>query len=396
MDTLARLPRFRLAAPLIALVGLMCAVAPIAGASPAATVTTRVPKGFVGVDVDGPMLAPSDNVDLSQQAAEMVASGVQSIRVVFSWAQAQPYAAWADVPSAQQSQFESGADNVPTDFAATDEIVALAATHGMRVLPTVIYAPPWDAGRNPAGGLSPPAGAAGYASYLTTLIGRYGPDGSFWVTHPSIPKQPIRTWQVWNEPNLTVYWPQPFARSYVALLSAAHAAIKQADPGATVVLGALTNYVWRYLRQIYQVPGARGDFDEVAVNGFTANPTNVIVLLSDVRHALDRDGDGAKPMLATELSFPSAVGRSPQHFDWDTTKAGQAADIAQLLPLLAAHRRTLDLAGFDYYTWMGQEYTGAPAFNFAGLLSYGAGGRVAAKPALAAFARAALALEGRR
>ena len=51
---------------------------------------------------------------------------------------------------------------------------------------------------------------------------------------------PIRSWQIWNEPNLAYYWKQPFASSYVSFLKVAHAAVKKAVPGARVVLGALT------------------------------------------------------------------------------------------------------------------------------------------------------------
>ena len=42
-------------------------------------------------------------------------------------------------------------------------------------------------------------------------------------------------WQIWNEENLTYYWHQPFASSYISLLRAAHNAIKRADPGAKVM-----------------------------------------------------------------------------------------------------------------------------------------------------------------
>jgi hypothetical protein len=350
----------------------------------------------VGIDLDGPPLTPADHVDLARQFDRMVASGVQSVRVAFSWSTAQPYQSWAEVPSGQSTEFTTGVGGVPTSFAATDEVVALAAARGVRVLPTVLYAPSWDAGANSSGGLEPPARAGPYADYVTDLIDRYGPRGSFWSGNPSIRRRPIRMWQVWNEPNLASYWPQPFAQSYVALLRAAHDAIRRADPGARVVLGALTNYVWNSLGQIYAIRGARSLFDVIAVNGFTTTPRNVILFLQLIRRAVLDDHDGGKPLLATELSWPSAVGKSPQVYDWNTTEAGQARNIRTLLPLLAAQRRALNLQGFYYYTWMGQEYDGAPAFNFAGLLGYDPSGRVVSKPALPAFTQTALSIEGCR
>ncbi|HEY5396038.1 MAG TPA: hypothetical protein VIL16_11640 [Trebonia sp.] len=355
-----------------------------------ATAPVAVPQGFVGVDADGPLFASGTTIDFSDQLSAMVASGVQSIRVAFNWASAQPYSTWADVPAAQRAQF-TDVGGRPVDFQATDMIVAAAARHRVSVLPTVLYAPSWDATENP-NGVDYPRAPAPYGAYLTALIGRYGPHGSFWRLNPSVPKLPIRSWQIWNEPNLSYYWKQPFAAGYVSLLRAAHAAIKRADPGAQVVLGALTNFAWKSIGQIYRIRGARNLFDAVAVNGFTLEPANVILYMRFMRSAMSHFGDGLKPLLATEISWPSAKGRTQQSFTFDTTEAGQARDLATVLRLIGADRVSLRLAGFYYYTWIGEEATGDPAFNFAGLLALH-NGVVTAKPALAAFRSGALALE---
>ena len=333
---------------------------------------TPVPQGFVGIDLDGPPLVTGDNIDLAHQFNLMVSNGVQNVRVVFSWAAAQP---------TQGASF---------DFTQTDQIVQLAAQRGVTLLPDVLYAPYWDEGRNRHGVYGPPKQTGPYAAYLTALIKRYGPHGSFWRSHS--PKEPIRMWQIWNEPNLSYYWPQPFAKTYVKLLAASHKAIKRADPGAKVVLGALTNTAWQFLGQVDKVRGALSAYDVIAVNGFTSTPARVIKYLQFVRRAADSKGNH-KPLLATEVSWPSAKGKSPQHFDWNTTEKGQAKDITALLPLLAQHRAALKLIGFDYYTWMGEETPHAPAFDYAGLLRFTPDGKITEKPALNAFHRSALALE---
>jgi hypothetical protein len=351
---------------------------------------TPVPQGFVGMDVVSPPLGSMSQAALARQFDTMVANGVQTIRLAFNWSAAQPYKSWIDVPANQQNNFVDG-DGRPTNFSATDMIVKLASQRHMTILPTVLYAPGWDAGKNKQGPLPPPARTAPYASYLTALIERYGPDGSYWDNHK--PRVPIRMWQIWNEENLPYDWPQPFAKGYVRLLKASYKAVKLADPGAKVVLGALTNVAWQSLGQINKVPGAKRAYDVISVNGFTSTPDNVIAYLQFMRRAANRQGAGSKPLLATELSWTSAKGKSPQHFDWNTTEAGQARNIAALLPLLAAHRGSLNLIGFDYYTWMGLERRGAPAFNFAGLVRLKRNGSVVAKPALGAYRKAALAIE---
>jgi hypothetical protein len=333
---------------------------------------TPVPQGFVGMDLDGPPLVAANNIDLSHQFDLMVSNGVQNVRVVFSWAAAQP------------------TKGAPFDFSQTDQVVQMAAARHVTVLPTVLYAPSWDEGKNRHGVYGPPAKTGPFAAYLTALIKRYGPHGTFWNNHS--PREPIRMWQIWNEPNLSYYWPQPFAKSYVKLLKAAHRAIRRADPGAKAVLGALTNTAWESLGQVDKVSGAMSAYDVIAVNGFTSTPARVIKYLQFVRRAADSKRNH-KPLLATELSWPSAKGKSPQHFDWSTTEKGQAKDITALLPMLAQHRAALKLIGFDYYTWMGEETPHAPAFDFAGLLRFTPDGTITEKPGLNAFHRSALALE---
>jgi hypothetical protein len=358
---------------------------------PKITAPDPVPQGFVGVDADGPMFGPDTPINFANQLKTMVSSGVQSVRVAFSWAAAQPYKTDADVPDDQTAKFTDVA-GVPTSFEFSDMVVGDAARERISVLPTVLYAPQWDAVTN-SSGVAYPRQYAPYAAYLTALVGRYGPHGSFWRENPGIPKMPIRSWQIWNEPNLAYYWKQPFASSYVSLLKVAHAAVRKADPGARIVLGALTNTAWKSLGQIYKIKGAKDLFDVVSVNGFTKIPANVMLFMLFVRRAMARNGDGAKPLIATEISWPSAKGKTKANFDFITTQAGQARNISTLLPLIGQQRLSLHLSAFYWYTWMGQEDPNTGPFNFSGLLGFHKG-NVTVKPALGAFARGALALEG--
>jgi hypothetical protein len=354
---------------------------------------TPVPRGFVGVNIDGPVLTPEGGVAMPDQFGLMRSSGAQSIRVIFGWSAAQPYASWANVPAGQQGGFVSGAGGIPTSFAATDQIVSLAAARGMSVLPIVMNTPSWDALPRSGAGLPRPRDDGLYGKYLTTLIGRYGPRGSFWRQYPGLPRRPIRNWEIWNEPDIVGFWPtQPFARSYVALLSAAHSAIRRADPGGRVVLAGVPNFSWQVLKSIYRVRGARRLFEVVDVHPYTKRPAGVIEILRRVRVSMMRGGDSGKPIIAAETGWPSSLQQTPHRFDFETTPAGQARNLRALLPLLAANRKALGLIGFYWYTWMGAESPGAYPFSFSGLLAFH-NGQVSAKPALAAFAQTARAIE---
>jgi hypothetical protein len=342
---------------------------------------------------DGPILAPG--VDLDQQLARMAASGVGRVRVEFNWSTAQPYRTMASVPADRRADFVRGPGGVPTDFQATDQIVLAAAKHHLALLAVVIASPSWDAW--PTGSHAQPVHDAPYGDYLSALVHRYGSSGTFWRAHPSIPRQPVTAWQIWNEPDLPYFWnTADFAPSYVALLRVAHAAIKRADRRAQVVLASLTGASWRGLATIYDVRGARRLFDVVGENTYAPSPGRVIAVLRAVRHTMDQHGDAGKPLIDTEAGWPSALGKTGLTLGVATTEAGQAAKLTALLPMLAAQRRALGLGGFFYYTWVSTDQVGsASPWAFAGLFRYAAAHRFYAKPAFAAFRRVALQLERR-
>jgi len=201
-------------------------------------------------------------------------------------------------------------------------------------------------------------------------------------------------WQIWNEPNLAPYWAiQPnFESSYVALLRAAHNAIKSADPRARVILAGMVNASWESIAQIYKVRGARRLFDVVGVHPYTHYPQGVITILTDVRQVMNAAGDTRKPIVADEVGWNSSAGKSPQHFGIETSEAGQARNLAALLPMLGQQRSRLGLLGFDYYDWAGVETPGGDEFDFAGLWRF-SNSRFIRKPAFGVFHRDALALE---
>ena len=224
---------------------------------------------------DGPLFNPL--VDLGGEMRVMSQAGVGSVRYAIDWSAAQPYPDAAAVPPAESARFPVTEDGVPTDFAAVDRFVALATQRRLAVLPVVLRTPTW-ARLRPDLPNSPPsaAGVEAYARFLGALIRRYGPRGTFWAANPQLPRRPLRDWQVWNEPAGTRDWSeQPGLEAYAALLARAHAAIKQADPGARVVLAGLVGRSWRQLDELYR-RGAGRHFDVAAIHPFSRYVDNVL------------------------------------------------------------------------------------------------------------------------
>lgn len=370
------------------------ALAPIAtvatiALAAAAPASARVPQGFVGVVADGPVAEPA--LDPAAEFRTMVATGVESVRLVFHWSDAQRYRRMADVPASERLLYRE-IDGVPTTFAHLDPLVANAARRRLRVLPVVTTAPGWAA-KYPGQFASPPAGTDTYAAFVRVLAERYGPRGSFWRANPRLPHRPIRAWQVWNETNLRSSWlEQRWTRPYARLLRAARRAIKGVDRRARVVLAGFANRSWSSLAALYRVPGVRRLFDEVAIHPYTSDVAGLATILGRVRHVMRRNGDRRKRMSVTEFGWTSAEGKT-EGFGIELSERGQARAAARSLRLLARNRKRLGLRGVYWYNWAGRENPpGGSLFSYSGLRRVDPDGRWIAKPAQRAFRRTALRL----
>jgi len=346
----------------------------LAGAAPAAPAAAErsVPRGWLGVIADG-ALTGEDAARFDREFDGMVSAGAESVRTAFYWNEAQPREGQAP------------------DFSRYDAVVASAARRRLRTLPIVHRTPGW-ASRDPSDLFSSPRDEAPYADFLTLLVRRYGPDGTFWAERPDLPRVPIRDWQIWNEPDLTRYWAeQPFARAYVRLLRAADLALKAADPGSRTILAGLPNESFKSLAKVYEA-GARGSFDAVALHPYTGKPRNVVRLVELARRVMRRNRDARLPVWVTELSWPAAKGRVKGTRGFETTERGQARRLGDGLRRLAAARKRLRIERVFWYTWLSTN-EGPNSFEYSGLRRLKAGKPVSAR-SLAAYRRAARRLEG--
>jgi hypothetical protein len=150
---------------------IICACAPQAHAA-------RAPKPFYG------LMAAQDPTP--SEIDRMGDGRVGTLRINFVWSAVQPR--------------EFG----PLDWDYYDKIIGKAADRGIQVLPTVYSTPRWAARR----ANHPPKKSHldDFRTFVRTAVERYGPDGSFWETHPEISSQPIAWWQFWNEPNFPNFW----------------------------------------------------------------------------------------------------------------------------------------------------------------------------------------------
>ena len=197
------------------------------------------------------------------------------------------------------------------NWSASDRVITAARTRGLNILAVLAFTPSWA---RPAGTTDKwgPTDPTAYAAFARAAVVHYGAN--------------VRTWEIWNEPNMRMFWqPSPNPAAFTNLLKAAYAQIKSADPGATVVTGGTSPASdaadgssvapVSFLQGIYAAGGG-GSFDAFGHHPsnypympMRPEPTNynynafggVTPVLHDV---MVSHGDGAKRIWATEMGAP--------------------------------------------------------------------------------------------
>ena len=301
------------------------------------------PRAFYGV------MAATDPD--STEIARMGTGRVGTLRINFVWSAVQP----------EQSS--------ALDWSHYDAIIGAAAQQGIRVLPTVYSTPHWAAARDNF----PPARAhfGEFQTFVREAAARYGSNGNFWTSNPSIPKLPVTDWQLWNEMNSPSFWfHKPNAKQYVSLLKVFHAGIKGGDPSARVVLGGLFRTprirngipLDRYLPAIYRAKGKKY-FDSAAIHPYSTTPKDALNAVKDTRKIMSQFKDKKAKLWITEVGWatggdPTPLTVSPQR---------QASYLRQTYNTLAANRKRLKIAGVIWYSW--RDLPGGIWFNHTGLFT---------------------------
>ncbi len=239
------------------------------------------------------------------------------------------------------------------DWSDYDPIVAALAAHGIRWYPIVGYSTGW-AGVIPGDSNSvvAPAHVLDFAAYAAALARRYGRGGSFWRAHPSLPQLPVEAYEIWNEENSTAFMrPQTSApEAYADLYLAARAAIRSADPHATVVVGGLalgnpgvTDEIQFIQRMYAHRPDLAGNVDAVGLHPYQSTLAYTYMRLARFRQGLDQLAGASVPIEITEIGWSTtAVSESD--------RAAYLAGLAEQLP-----RSDCNVSRLIPHTWLTQE-----------------------------------------
>ena len=251
------------------------------------------------------------------QTLQMIAAaGFHWIRQEFPWEDIEIHGRGDFVDRRNDLDGDGQADAVDA-WAKYDQIVALAEEYRLEIIARLSNPPAWSrADGNERGTYAPPDDLNDYGNYVHTVAARY--------------RGRIRYYQVWNEPNIYPEWgEQPVdPEAYTELLCLAYRRIKEADPQAVVISGALAQTIELsgrdlndliFLQRMYDA-GAADCFDVLAVNAYLlwSGPTDrrlqpLYVNYSRplyLRDIMVANGDAHKPIWISEMNA-NAVPNDP-------------------------------------------------------------------------------------
>ena len=197
-----------------------------------------------------------------------------------------------------------------------DQIVTLSEQYDLNIIARLEAPPHWSRHDGDArGAFGPPDDLSDYGDYVNVVVTRY--------------RGRIRFYQIWNEPNIYPEWGNQKVDpiGYSALLCEAYQAVKNADPEAVVISGAMAPTVelgtWNpgyrgnnmmdvvFLQRIYDT-GAGECFDIMAVNDYMlwSGPTDRRMRVTQVnysrplwvRDVMVANGDADKPIWISEMN----------------------------------------------------------------------------------------------
>ena len=323
---------------------------------------------------------------------QLASGGARVLRFSLSWRAVQPDA------------------DEPYEWRGIDYLVLAAAENGIELLPKVVGSPrfaAWDEFRAP---IDSSTARLRWQAFVAAAVRRYGTTGpgSFWhaarnclphsICAPDLPVRPMRAWQVWNEPNMKLFWePRPNVAEYALLLRLTEEAIHGVDPGADVLIGGLTPGGGRYgppgtefLADLYaSTPGAAGLFDSVALHPYAEHPAEVIDNVEAIRAVMDQHGDPGGGISVTEVGWATG---GPSDSYLVVSLEEQAERLGVVMDTLSKRRARYGIRAVMPYTDHDFAYDGSSCqwCPYAGLMTSDGG----AKPAWRRYAQIALANGG--
>ena len=206
----------------------------------------------------------------AEQVAKIADGGFKFIRMDYSWVHIEK----------QKGVY---------DFKPYDLLVESLASRGIRALFILDYGNPlYDNDMSP----HTDEGRAAFVKFAAAGAQRYKGKGVLW--------------EIWNEPNIFFWRPQPNVEDYVKLAKAVYPALKKVDPNCTVLAPALSGWDVAFLESAFGL-GLLDAADAISLHPYgSSKPEDASVLYAKTRELVAKYGKGKTyPIVSGEWGYSS-------------------------------------------------------------------------------------------
>lgn len=241
-------------------------------------------------------------------------SGIKYLRISFGW----------DAIEYEKDKY---------DWLFWDDFVKTGVEeYGITMIPYVCYTPAWNSTEPSDSALYwniPAVDMEEWGEFMFDLVTRY--------------KDYIKTWELWNEPDIWIYWRTQDVAQFAEFHKIGAKAVREADPKAKVVLGGIA-YKPEWIKSLFKDHGVSEYVDIVNCHNYYEtwheNPVEEIVpYINEVYNVVKEYGNN-QPIWMAEVGYStfrqgSMVSDSySAYYNYEHTPEYQAVDLAKRIALV--------------------------------------------------------------
>jgi hypothetical protein len=229
------------------------------------------------------------------------------------------------------------------DWLFWDDFVKIAVDeYGITLIPYICYTPLWNSTGDTLNHWNhPPVDYDQFGKFVTALVNRY--------------KDRIKTWEVWNEPDIEFFWNGP-TEDFAKLYKIGAEAVRKADPTAKVVFGGLAHRV-EFIESLFRDFGISPYVDIVNFHSYRETwdgrpAEDIIAYVNQVADVVAKYGDN-QPLWMAEVGYSTfrANGYVSIHYnayyDYEKSPEYQAVHMFKTLTMLLSTGKISAVAWYE-------------------------------------------------
>jgi Beta-galactosidase len=231
------------------------------------------------------------------------------------------------------------------DWLFWDDFVKMAVDeYGITLLPYICYVPQWSS-TNPQDTMFfwnyPPKDNKPWGDFIKALVNKY--------------KDRIKTWELWNEPDIWIYW-QGSRKQFVDFMRVGAEAVREADPSAKIVFPGIA-YDPEFVKDLFKNWGMSKYFDIINMHNYYEtwhrHPIEEITnYVNEVYDVVWRYGNN-QPLWMAEVGYSTfrkgaRVSDSYNaYFEYEHSPEYQAIHLFKTLALVASTEKISAVAWYE-------------------------------------------------